>query len=134
MLIEGTISMSLASEKTAAQQMEAAGATLTPNGSALNQRSQRHLIVVIHESEESARQLKELNEFMDASRVLMATPDNWQEGVAAPRLAALFVSAGLSKTVQTRIFDGVAAIDCNVPLVLVGDDPQQADKAAPWAR
>src|SRR5690606_10442681 len=78
--------------------------------------------------------LKELIQFMDAPQVLVASPDSWQQDVGVRRLAALFVSAGLPKTVQARIFDGVAAVDCNVPLVLVGEDPQQADKAAPWAR
>ncbi|ANO53073.1 hypothetical protein BA177_07470 [Woeseia oceani] len=92
------------------------------------------MIVVIHEAADQSRQIKELIEFMDAPQVLTATADNWRAQIGDSRLAAVFVSAGLPKSVQSRIFDGVAAIDCNVPLVVTGDGGSLSDKAAPWAR
>ncbi len=94
----------------------------------------RHLIVVIHNDVAVAESLQELIEFMDAPSVLTACPDDWQNQVGKRRLAAVFVSGDLPRAVQGRIFDGVAAIDCNVPLVLFGEDIAPADKVAPWAR
>ncbi|MEQ8207373.1 MAG: sigma-54 dependent transcriptional regulator [Woeseia sp.] len=117
-----------------AAQQSATAESATNSGSPVNRHQDRHLIVVIHEAADQSRQIKELIEFMDAPQVLTATPENWREQIGDRRLAALFVSAGLPKSVQNRIFDGVAAIDCNVPLVVTGDGSPVPDKAAPWAR
>ena len=100
----------------------------------LSQRQRRHLIVVVHESVDESRQIKELIEFMDAPQVLAATPENWRQQMGDRRLAAVLVSAGLPKVEQGRIFDGVAAIDCNVPLIVTGATSPLPNKAAPWAR
>ncbi|WP_082989959.1 sigma-54 interaction domain-containing protein [Woeseia oceani] len=113
---------------------QAAATDPSVSGASLSRHQPRHLIVVIHEAADQSRQIKELIEFMDAPQVLTATADNWRAQIGDSRLAAVFVSAGLPKSVQSRIFDGVAAIDCNVPLVVTGDGGSLSDKAAPWAR
>jgi sigma-54 dependent transcriptional regulator, flagellar regulatory protein len=100
----------------------------------LTQHRNRHLVVVIHESAEDGLRLKELIEFMDAPDVLVATAADWERKCEGRRMAAVFVSGGLAAREQGKVFDAVAAIDCNVPLVLFGEAAKTAGKAAPWAR
>ena len=80
------------------------------------------LILVIDGSEERARNIKELIEFMDAPRVRIADARNWREQIEQRRVAAIFLGDGLSRSAVERVLEEVGELDPNTAIVRVGSD------------
>jgi DNA-binding NtrC family response regulator len=77
------------------------------------------LIMVIDNSGDRARHLKELLDFMDAPSVRTATPGNWKSRVVGHRLVAVFLNECISEVEVATLIDNVGKLDPDVPIVLV---------------
>jgi len=79
------------------------------------------VILVVNRAAAEADNLKQLIEFMDSPAVETATPGRWRQCLGEHRLEALFVGPDLSDREINDLLDGVASLDPNVPIVLVGE-------------
>lgn len=77
------------------------------------------IILVVDEQAERARQLKDLIEFMDAPKVRIVSPDDWQEGLTEIRIAAVFVNESMDSAKTTNLIKDIGRMDPNVPIVMV---------------
>ena len=80
------------------------------------------VILVFDEQAERAQQLKDLIEFMDAPRVQIVSPDDWRDGLADLRIAAVFVNGSLDEVRVTNLIREIGRMDPNVPIVVVDAD------------
>jgi DNA-binding NtrC family response regulator len=76
-------------------------------------------ILVVDSDAGSAESLRELIEFMDTPVVTVAAPADWRERLGKRRLEALFVGPGLSDRQVAGLFNALADIDPNVPVVML---------------
>lgn len=88
--------------------------------------SASRLIMVIDDSPDRARNLKELIEFMDAPEVCMATPADWRSALGEQRLAAVFLNDDMAEATMAGLLAEVGKLDPNVPIVMVDGAPSHA--------
>ncbi len=81
------------------------------------------VILIIDASDEHAKRLKDMIEFMDAPEVRITVPDDWQSAIDDRRLAAVFLTESVSDESTRAIISKMAEIDPNVPIVVAtGED------------
>lgn len=85
------------------------------------------LILVIHQSEDRGRSLKEQIEFMDAPRVEVASPAAWRDRLGASRLAAVFISRDVAPPDRDRVISDIGELDPNTPIVMVAGEVGQGE-------
>ena len=78
--------------------------------------------MVIDPAEGSARNLKELIEFMDAPAVCIASPEDWRSRIGQHRVAAVFLGQDIPSDERDRLIGDVGKYDPNVSIVLVGGE------------
>lgn len=76
-------------------------------------------IMVVDSDASSAESLREVIEFMDSPLVTVAAPADWRERLGKRRLEALFVGPGLDDRQLTGLFNALAEMDPNVPVVML---------------
>lgn len=84
------------------------------------------LILVIAESSELARDIKDLLEFMEAETVVVATPADWQSEVGDRRLSAVFVGPDIPGDKRARLLAEIGEVDPAVSIVMVDPRSQVA--------
>ena len=77
------------------------------------------MIVLVNSAAPTAKFLKELIEFMDAPRVITATPVDWRQQVQDERLEAVFIGPELAGEGVHDVIEGVGELDPNVPIVVL---------------
>jgi len=80
-------------------------------------------ILVIDRDRASADKVKELIEFMDAPSVVAVQPAEWRDELGERRIEALFIGPDLSDGQVSGLLEELAALDPNVPVVVV-DQPR----------
>jgi DNA-binding NtrC family response regulator len=87
--------------------------------------SRNGIIMVVNDTPDDARNIKELIEFMDVPQVCTSTPDNWRSLVGGHRLDAVFVGPDLSDKDFRSFLDDVGEFDPNVPIVILSEPTAQ---------
>ncbi len=77
------------------------------------------VIMVVNDSPDEARNIKELIEFMDVPQVCTSTPSKWLSLVGERRLDAVFVGPHLSDKDIRSVLDDVGNYNPNVPVVVL---------------
>jgi len=80
------------------------------------------LILVVAESDETARNIKDLLEFMEAESVEIANVSSWREHLDQRRLSAVFVAPDLSSERSVKLLSEIGEFDPGVSIVVV--DPR----------
>ena len=75
--------------------------------------------MVVDGSARTARNVRDLIEFMDTPTVLTATLSDWKECLGSRRLEALFVGPGLADSQVASLLNELGALDPNVPVVMM---------------
>lgn len=78
-------------------------------------------ILVVDPSRAVAEHVKELIEFMDSPRVVIARPGDWRAQLGDHRLEALFVGPDLSDEDVRKLLSDLARLDPNVPVVMMSE-------------
>ena len=90
----------------------------------------RQLIIVCAGTEETARDIKDLLEFMDADPVEIADVGAWRDRVGERRLAAVFAGPDLDQDAREQLLREVAEYDPSVSVVVVDPADDGAEAAA----
>lgn len=90
----------------------------------------RNLILVCAGSEETARDIKDLLEFMEAEPVEIADAGAWRERVGERRLSAVFAGPDLDPEVRERLMREIGRFDPSVSIVVVDPVDDDAKVAA----
>ena len=77
------------------------------------------LIVVIDDSIERSRNIKELIEFMDAPKVCVLQSDDWRARIEGRRLAAVFIGEALGAETVDQVIREVGELDPNTAIVRI---------------
>ena len=84
------------------------------------------LILVVAESAELARDIKDLLEFMEAEQVAVAAPGDWRSETGDRRLAAVFVGPDIPGDQSARLLAEIGDFDPAVSIVMVDPRSQVA--------
>ncbi|MDX1482111.1 MAG: hypothetical protein R3315_10560 [Woeseiaceae bacterium] len=90
----------------------------------------RQLIIVCAGSEETARDIKDLLEFMDADPVEIADVGSWRDRVGNRQLAAVFAGPDLDQESREQLLREVGEFDPSVSVVVVDPTDEGAEAAA----
>lgn len=82
-------------------------------------------IMVVNRAGATAKNLKELIEFMDAPNVCASTPAEWQQQVGDSRLEAVFIGPDLSDKDVRRLVDDIGKLDPNIPIVMISEGDKE---------
>jgi len=84
----------------------------------------RNLILVCAGSEATARDIKDLLEFMEAEQVEIVEVGSWREQLKDRQLSAVFAGPDLEPDARERLLREIGAFDPSVSIVVVdpGDD------------
>ena len=88
--------------------------------------TEKDLILVVAESAELARDIKDLLEFMEAEQVTTASPEDWQDKAAEKRLSAVFVGPDIPGNKSARLLAEIGDFDPAVSIVMVDPRSQVA--------
>ena len=78
------------------------------------------IIMIVNDSPDEARNIKELIEFMDVPQVLTSTPSNWRSRLGDQRLDAIFVGPQVTDSDIRSVFGAIGEYNPNVPVVVIG--------------
>ena len=81
--------------------------------------SRNSIIMVVNDSIDESRNIKELIEFMDVPQVCTSTPAEWRSIVGENRLDAVFVGPDLSDAEIRSVLGDVGDYNPNVPIVML---------------
>lgn len=84
--------------------------------------SGQNLILVVADKDETARNIKDLLEFMEADTVEIANARSWREHINERRLSAVFVGPDLPSERSIRLLAEIGDFDPTVSIVVV--DPR----------
>ena len=85
--------------------------------------SRNSIIMVVNDSIDDARNIKELIEFMDVPEVCTSTPAKWRSNVGENRLDAVFVGPDLSDADVRSVLGDVGDYNPNTPIVMLQPIP-----------
>ncbi len=88
--------------------------------------TEKDLIMVVAESAELARDIKDLLEFMEAEEVTTASPEDWRDKAAENRLSAVFVGPDIPGNKSARLLAEIGDFDPAVSIVMVDPRSQVA--------
>lgn len=81
--------------------------------------SRNSIIMVVNDSPDEAKNIKELIEFMDVPQVCASSPSKWRSLVGDRRLDAVFVGPHLSDKDVRSVLGDVGDYNPNVPIILL---------------
>ena len=88
--------------------------------------TENDLILVVAESVELARDIKDLLEFMEAEKVAIASPGDWRAEAADGQLSAVFVGPDIPSDKSARLLAEIGDFDPAISIVMVDPRSQVA--------